>query len=368
MSGWRIQQGLILLVSTILAGAVGLLLAKTSPKTYSSTSVVMVISNSAASGDSSATAYLIQQQVQTLSDLAETPFVLDQAVKAVPGLTSADAQVRAAGTLTSTMINITAQGATSSDSIALANSVATQLGEKMKDVVPTDAQGRPLLKITTVAPASEPGTTVAPKPRVWAVGGGVLGCLVSLSWLLAASARRSTSSLTEALEQADGVAFVRRLKRGLLPWKRNASFEDCRQLLLDVLTRVPEADPLRFLIIRTRRDDALLKRSLLNAADDLGLQLDETRYVPAAGAGGLPEDVTDPPLPAEGDEGRAKRRISIWEMRTGTADNAQLLGMSRCHFGLVVAYARRDQASEVRDLVHLAGSGGVSTVGVAVLD
>lgn len=186
------RRWLAIVVLMLLGGAIGLGYGKSSAPTYQATSKVFVsVENGSSVSDLVQGSTFTQNLVQSYSQLATTPAVLDPVISELGLDTTATKlarRVTAETPLDTVIIEISASSSNARESAAIANAVARQLPATVKSVSPSSRKDTTPVSIRTIADATVPTVPVAPNTKfLTATGlaaGLLLGIVLAVLWKL----------------------------------------------------------------------------------------------------------------------------------------------------------------------------------------
>uniref|UniRef100_UPI0035CADC38 YveK family protein n=1 Tax=uncultured Jatrophihabitans sp. TaxID=1610747 RepID=UPI0035CADC38 len=177
--GWPLILAFVVLG---LAAGIGLTLATT--KVYqANVQVFVATTNNSTSQDLAQGNTYAQAQVQSYTSIANSPAVtapvirtlkLDLDESELSGKISADAP------LNKVLINLHVTDHNPRTAARLANAVASQFNQVVQNAAQTDSQGKPVVKLTVIHPATIPGAPISPH-KILNIGlGFVVGLLVGV--------------------------------------------------------------------------------------------------------------------------------------------------------------------------------------------
>lgn len=259
LSKWALTAALVgCLVGALLA----VVAASRAQRVYQATATTFVIA--APSGDSTSSAYLVQQQVQSFAQLASTPLVLERTAKKLgdgTSMTDVENAVNVKASLNTSIITLSGQASTPESAQRLANALTDAFSESVVAYAPKSENGQALVLLKKVSDAELPTDPVAPRRSVYLVTGALLGLLVGLvaDWLRRRLPVRVTSSAD--LRRAGmppliaSVPAIVRPTLQLPPFRRsrieNMAFGS---LMTSILAGRGERSSVNVLIIPTTRD------------------------------------------------------------------------------------------------------------------
>ncbi|WP_394280179.1 polysaccharide biosynthesis tyrosine autokinase [Microbacterium sp.] len=200
------KQWLVIIALALIGAAIGYGYAQTQPNVYRSQAAVVVLP---ARGDSTAElvqgSNYVQSLVRTYTLIATSPVVLEPVIDRLELTITPRAlagQVVVETPLDSTVLNIAVTGRSPAGTTAIANEIATELAEAVKDLSPQTTGSGPAVRIETISPAAEPRVPIAPNTRLFIVVGALAGLAIGMvyAWL-----RRLLATRLQSREDVAGV-------------------------------------------------------------------------------------------------------------------------------------------------------------------
>ncbi len=178
----------IVLAFVVLGTALGVVLTATTKKMYEATVQVFVATSTTATAlDLAQGNTFTQDRVQSYTSIANSPTVtgpviaklgLNISQPQLAGMISADAPQN------KILINLHVTNHDPQQAATLANAVAAQFSTVVQETEQTDANGRPVVKLTVIHPATVPGSPIKPSKIVNIGLGFVLGLLAGVGLLV----------------------------------------------------------------------------------------------------------------------------------------------------------------------------------------
>ncbi len=163
-------------------GVTGILSILATPMYRASASVYFSLPYGSTAADLFQGSNYTQNQVQSFAELATLPAVLEPVIDELNLSVSAKqlaGQISATSKPDTVIVVITVTSPSPQASADLANAVADELGEKVSDLSPKDAQGRSTVRVSTVGEATVPVSPFSPKKKrnvgIGLMLGGFLG-------------------------------------------------------------------------------------------------------------------------------------------------------------------------------------------------
>lgn len=174
----------LILALMLIGGVAGFGYAKAQTPIYRATSKVFVsVESGDTVGDLVQGSTYIHNLVQSYSQLATTPAVLDPVTEEL-GLPTSGRElahhVSAQSPLDTVIIEISATNADPQRAADIANAVAGQLSETVEELTPTTSKQRSAVDIQTISPASVPGAPASPNTKFLTATGLALGLLLGV--------------------------------------------------------------------------------------------------------------------------------------------------------------------------------------------
>jgi succinoglycan biosynthesis transport protein ExoP len=181
------KNWIIILVLTVLGGAIGAGYSATQTPTYQSTTqlYVSVRSEGAATGDLVQGTTFARQIVASYVDVVNTALVLEPVVEQLGldlSVAELSAQVTASAPLNTVMIDITATDADPARAAAIADATATSLANAVQTTLEqpaTEGEASPV-QVTTVQPAVRPSEPSSPNTPLNVALGTLLGIALGI--------------------------------------------------------------------------------------------------------------------------------------------------------------------------------------------
>lgn len=182
------KNWIVIVILALLGGAIGYFMAQNQPDQYRSQASVIVIP---ARGESiselvQGTNY-VQNLVQTYTQLALSPFVLQPVIDRLDLDMSANslaASMAVEVPLDTTIIRIAVANTDPAEAQDIANAVASELADAVGEVSPRGVDGQAAVRIETITPAGLPVAPFAPNPRQSAIIGFAVGLALGLVFAL----------------------------------------------------------------------------------------------------------------------------------------------------------------------------------------
>ncbi|MDQ6936267.1 MAG: polysaccharide biosynthesis tyrosine autokinase [Actinomycetota bacterium] len=177
--GWPFVLALV-----VVGSALGIILTLTTAKLYQANVQVFVATS--AGNDPTQLAQgntFTQERVQSYTALADSPAVTGPVItKLGLNLTKAQlaAKISADAPPTKVLINLHITDHDPQQAARLANAVAAQFDKVVETTEQTDAKGKPVVKLTVIHPAAEPGSPIKPSATINVGLGFVLGLLLGI--------------------------------------------------------------------------------------------------------------------------------------------------------------------------------------------
>lgn len=174
----------VVVAAAAIGAALGIAATLATTKVYSATVQVFVATSNTTSGvDLNQGNAFTQNQVQSYTSIATSPTVVDPVVERLKlNMTGAQlaSKVSADAPLNKVLINLHVSDTDPGKAASLANAVAAQFSKVVETTEQTDANGRPVVKLTVIHPASIPSSPVKPSPILNIGLGLILGLLVGM--------------------------------------------------------------------------------------------------------------------------------------------------------------------------------------------
>ena len=214
--GWAIILALVVLG---LAGGIGVTLATT--KLYrASVQIFVATSTTSNATDLSQGNAFAQERVQSYTSIANSPDVTNAVIKQLglklTGEQLAD-EISADAPLNKVLINIHVTDHDPRRAATLANAVANVFSFVVQRTEQTDANGKPVVKLTVIHPATVPKTPVEPNQLLNIGLGLVLGILVGVGVVILRDVLDNTVKQPSDFEEL-GVAVL-----GMVPFDKRAA-------------------------------------------------------------------------------------------------------------------------------------------------
>lgn len=181
------RYALLIFALVVLCGGGAYLLSTTRPDVYQASATVLVSADRAGSasdlvqGSTYVEQLVSSYAVMVRSEVVLQPVIdelgLDTTPKALAGSLTAETPVN------TVLIDIHARRWDPAEARILADAVADQLAVAVSKVSPS-IDDEPAVRVTTIQSATLPRFAIAPSPRRWAVGGGLVGLLLGIGLAL----------------------------------------------------------------------------------------------------------------------------------------------------------------------------------------
>lgn len=180
-----LRRGLWLMLALTIVGAVAAFAySETQPKIYRSyASAIVVPRQGGTTSELVQGSNYVQNNVQTYSLLAKSPYVLQPVVDQVAPGTPVNAlagRVSVDTPINTTIMNISVTDQSPESAQLLADAVTRSLTRAVSDMAPT-INGSPSVRLETIAPATLPQTFVSPDRRLFAIIGGAAGLALAFA-------------------------------------------------------------------------------------------------------------------------------------------------------------------------------------------
>ena len=174
--GWPIVLGFV-----VLGTALGVLVTASTKKVYEATVQVFVATSSSATAlDLAQGNTFTQDRVQSYTSIANSPSVVNAVIDKLGLNVSQDqlaSKISADAPQNKVLINLHVTDNSPQRAASLANAVAAQFARVVESTEQTDANGKPVVKLTVIHPAATPTSPIKPS-KVLNIGlGFVLGLL-----------------------------------------------------------------------------------------------------------------------------------------------------------------------------------------------
>lgn len=180
-----LRKGWALILAFVVAGcALGVLLTVATKKVYQADVVLFVATSAGATATDLVNGNTFSQdRVQSYTSIATSPDVTGPVIESLglkltgQGLA---AKIRADAPQTKVLINLHVTDESPQQAARLANAVAAQFATVVRNTEQTDANGKPVVKLTVIHPATVPGSPIKPNKLVNIGLGFVLGLLLGV--------------------------------------------------------------------------------------------------------------------------------------------------------------------------------------------
>ena len=178
-NGWR-----LVLAFAAFGLAAGVILTATTAKVYeASVQVFVATSGGGTAAELSAGNTFTADRVQSYTSIANSPNVTGPVIARL-GLNLSQSQlaakISADAPQNKVLINLHVTDHSPQQAARLANAVAAQFNEVVKNTEQTDANGKPVVKLTVISPATVPGSPIKPQKIVNIGLGFALGLLLGV--------------------------------------------------------------------------------------------------------------------------------------------------------------------------------------------
>jgi capsular exopolysaccharide synthesis family protein len=183
------RNWIVILVLTLLGGIAAFAYAHTLAPQYRSVASVIIIPER---GDNTSElvqgSSYVQNIVQSYAVLAAAPVVLKPVVDEL-GLDITPSQlanqVSVNTPLNTVVIDLAVTGEDREQAQQIANAIVASLKVQVAKLSPQGADGRPAVRMATIAPARLPLSSIAPNTRLYAAGGALAGLALGIVYALA---------------------------------------------------------------------------------------------------------------------------------------------------------------------------------------
>ena len=177
--GWPVVLGFV-----VLGTALGVLLTASTKKVYEASVEVFVATSTTSSAlDLANGNTFAQERVQSYTSIANSPAVTGAVISklGLPLSTSQlAAKISADAPQNKVLINLHVTDHSPSQAATLANAVAAQFATVVQDTEQTDADGKPVVKLTVIHPATVPSKPIKPSKTINIGLGFLLGLLAGV--------------------------------------------------------------------------------------------------------------------------------------------------------------------------------------------
>lgn len=179
---------LVIVALTVLGGTAGYLYAQTQPEVYRSQASVMVIP---ARGDNTSElvqgSNYVQNLVQTYAVVATSPTVLNPVIRDLDLDVTPQAlasTITVESPLNTVVLQIAVVSSQPEFAKTIADAVAEELADAVRDLSPQNAENQPAVRIETIAPARVPQFPIGPNVRMLTLAGALAGLAAGVVFAL----------------------------------------------------------------------------------------------------------------------------------------------------------------------------------------